>query len=187
MSNHMTIFGENYFLQEGFFDNMKKKKQEKEAAKKKANEARWWNQEQDHLIELKNKYDKFIKKAWELNDRDNDLLLFAKYMGMTESKLINLYNKSNIKQISIENYDGYIESFKALGNNISLNTKVTPVYINDDYGIFIFNNVLYEFYDVAHKSTYDKIIKWMTNAADFDKSDIQKMIKQNWKKVEVEV
>ena len=36
MSNkHMTVFGENYFFNEGFFDNIKKKKQEKEAAKKK--------------------------------------------------------------------------------------------------------------------------------------------------------
>lgn len=120
----MTIFGENYFFNEGFFDNMKKKKQEKEAAKKKADEAKWWNQEQDHLIELKNKYDKFIKKAWELDDSEYDFLYFAKCMGMTESKLISLYKSA--KQIPVRNYIYEDKYAKVLGSSATLNTKVTP-------------------------------------------------------------
>ena len=181
MSNkHMTIFGENYFFNEGFFDNIKKKKQEKEAAKKKADEAKWWNQEQDHLIELKEKYDKFIKKPWELKDYEEDLLYFAQCMGLTESKFISLYNKYG-DQYSISNYiynDKDASKLKTLGSSVNLNTKVIAVYGNDDYQVII-NNI--------RKSSYNKISKNSEQAANFDKSDVQKMIKQNWKKVEVEV
>ena len=188
----MTIFGENYFFNEGFFDNIKKKKQEKEAVKKKADEAKWWNQEQDHLIELKEKYDKFIKKPWELKDYEEDLLYFAQCMGLTESKFISLYNKYG-DQYSISNYiynDKDASKLKTLGSSVNLNTKVIGVYGNDDYQVIIYNNTIFELYDGINnirKSSYNKITKNSEQAANFDKSDVQKMIKQNWKKVEVEV